>query len=108
MNYAQDLFPEEQRKDPADINVERGEEIMGIFVDIHASGGYVYFPWGFEDSRSPDDEALQALGRKVSHFNDYKLWVSLLSHMKYFDSEYFMIQRSTCIHVAFSHSAPGY
>lgn len=74
VNYAQDLFPEEQRKDPADINRELGEDIMGMFVDIHAYGGYVYFPWGFDGSRSPDDEALQALGRKVAHYNDYKLW----------------------------------
>jgi len=74
VNYAQNLFPEEQQKDPADIDVERGEDIMGMFVDIHASGGYVYFPWGFEDRRSPDDEANQALGRKIAHYNDYKLW----------------------------------
>mmetsp|Transcript_16674 Transcript_16674/g.36049 ORF Transcript_16674/g.36049 Transcript_16674/m.36049 type:complete len:706 (+) Transcript_16674:334-2451(+) len=83
VNYAQDLFPEEQRKDPADINVELGEDIMGIFVDIHASGGYVYFPWGFEDSRSPDDDALQALGRKLAHFNDYKLWAPGSSDFEY-------------------------
>merc|ERR1712071_601842 len=33
-----------------------------------------YYPWGHRDATSPDDEALQALGRKINSFNDYKLW----------------------------------
>ena len=76
MNYARSLFPESQRKsDPANqLDVPLGEDIMGMYIDIHASGGYVYYPWGHEDSRSPDDDALQALGRKLNYFNGYKLW----------------------------------
>jgi carboxypeptidase T len=35
----------------------------------------VYYPWGHIDSKSPDNEALQALGRKINSFNEYKLWV---------------------------------
>ncbi|KAL3817785.1 hypothetical protein ACHAXA_005818 [Cyclostephanos tholiformis] len=70
--YARDLFPEAQRKD--DITLESGEEIMGVFVDIHSSGEFVYFPWGYADLKSPDDEAFQALGRKVAYHPNYKLW----------------------------------
>jgi carboxypeptidase T len=47
---------------------------MGVFVDIHSYGGDVYFPWGYADERSPDDDALQALGRKVAYFPGYNLW----------------------------------
>lgn len=75
-DYARALFPEDQRKnDPeGDKNKPFGEDITGMYVDIHSSGGYVYYPWGHQDSRSPDDEALQALGRKMNYFNDYLLW----------------------------------
>lgn len=71
-NYARALFPEGQRKN--DTNIASGEEIMGIFVDIHAQGGQVYFPWGYKDMASPDDDALQALGRKIAYSPGYLLW----------------------------------
>ena len=75
-DYAKKLFPEEQRKrNPRDERNEPfGEDVTGMYIDIHASGGYVYYPWGHKDAKSPDDEALQALGRKINSFNDYKLW----------------------------------
>lgn len=75
-DYAKKLFPEGQRKnDPkGEMNNPFGEDITGMYIDIHSSGGYVYYPWGHDDSQSPDDEALQALGRKMSYFNDYLLW----------------------------------
>lgn len=71
-NYARSLFPVSQRK--TDINVPFGEDVMGMYIDIHASGGYVYYPWGHKNETSPDDDALQALGRKMHHFNKYLLW----------------------------------
>lgn len=108
VEYAKRLFPEGQRKnDPeGEMDVPFGEDITGIYLDIHASGGYgefslgkmvctfmshfffnafvslrpslsfvvVYYPWGHADSKSPDDEALQALGRKINSINEYKLW----------------------------------
>ena len=74
--YARNLFPEDQRKKfPMEqIDEPFGEDNTGTYIDIHASGGYVYYPWGHKDEKSPDDEALQALGRKINSFNDYKLW----------------------------------
>lgn len=74
--YANSLFPKEQRKrDPVkEMDVAFGEEIMGVYIDVHSSGGYTYYPWGHKNRVSPDDESLQALGRKISSFNQYKLW----------------------------------
>jgi len=76
VDYSKKLFPSSQRKnDPeGDMHEPFGEGNVGIYADIHASGGYVYYPWGHKDSKSPDDEALQALGRKINSFNGYKLW----------------------------------
>jgi hypothetical protein len=75
-DYAKRLFPAGQRKDDpeGDKNVAFGEDNTGMYCDIHASGGYVYYPWGHEDSKSPNDAALQPLGRKMNYFNGYKLW----------------------------------
>lgn len=77
VTYAKQLFPEEQRKDDpeGDMDVALGEGINGMFVDIHSSGGYIYFPWGHEKNKfSPDDESFQALGRKLRYYNGYKFW----------------------------------
>lgn len=75
-HYARKLFPIGQRKsDPEkDMNVPFGEGISGIYADVHSFGSYVFYPWGVRDAQSPDDEALQALGRKINSFNGYKLW----------------------------------
>jgi len=76
VEYAKKLFPEDQRKDDpeGEMKTAFGEDITGVYIDIHASGGYVYYPWGHRDAKSPDNEALEALGRKISYFNSYKLW----------------------------------
>jgi carboxypeptidase T len=114
--YAKRLFPEGQRKaDPeGEVDVSFGEDITGIYADIHAAGGYgafylldrmvhsifvtcrvltlptsslslivVVYPWVFEDSKTPDDEALQALGRKIQSFNEYKLWAGSQPDLQY-------------------------
>lgn len=41
------------------------------------------YPWGHEDLMSPDDDALQALGRKIASFNDYKLWVRRIEYVPF-------------------------
>ena len=40
---------------------------MLIFSMLHKHRGH-------QDNQSPDDEALQALGRKINSFNEYLLW----------------------------------
>eukprot|EP00956_Cyclotella_meneghiniana_P045346 scaffold363892_cov89-Cyclotella_meneghiniana.AAC.3 len=73
---AKTLFPEEQRKvDPlAEMDEPFGEDITGVYMDVHSYGGLTYYPWGFENAVSPDNDALESLGRKVSFFNGYVLW----------------------------------
>mmetsp|Transcript_12133 Transcript_12133/g.26190 ORF Transcript_12133/g.26190 Transcript_12133/m.26190 type:complete len:737 (+) Transcript_12133:149-2359(+) len=77
VDYAKEIFPEEQgrRDDPeGSTNVAFGEDNTGIFVDVHAPGGYIFYPWGHKDRKSPDDDALQATARKMSYYNGYVLW----------------------------------
>ena len=60
--------------------------MSGMYVDIHSYGGYVFYPWGYRDAATPDDKALQALGRKVQHFNGYRLWAGSQPHFVYASS----------------------
>ncbi|KAL7452892.1 hypothetical protein ACHAWC_007767 [Mediolabrus comicus] len=85
VNYARKLFPEGQRKkDPEKQKDEAfGEGISGYYVDIHAFGKELYYPWGFANQTGPDDEAFQALGRKIHYYNGYKLWSSGQPHYRY-------------------------
>ncbi|KAL7506824.1 hypothetical protein ACHAXN_004660 [Cyclotella atomus] len=59
--YAKSIFPEGHRKyDPeGQMNEAFGEDIMGLYMDIHAYGGYTYYPWGHKDSKGPDNDSLQ-------------------------------------------------
>jgi len=47
-----------------------------MYVDIHSTGEYIYYPWGHRDQTSPDDDAYQAIARKMSYYNEYDLWAS--------------------------------
>lgn len=71
-DYAANLFPKGQQG--IDPDNPRGENIMGVYIDVHAYGGSTYYPWGHEDKECPDGEAQQAFGRKVSSFNGHDLW----------------------------------
>lgn len=75
-DYARMLFPEEQRKKDPELQKDDpfAEDNTGMYLDIHSSGGYVYYPWGHRDAKSPNDEALQAFGRKINYFTNYKMW----------------------------------
>lgn len=75
-DYARSIFPADQRKsDPEDMmDVALGEGISDIYMDVHSYGGYTYYPWGHVDKQSKDNEALEALGRKISSFNGHDLW----------------------------------
>ncbi|KAL7460654.1 hypothetical protein ACHAXS_001098, partial [Conticribra weissflogii] len=75
-DYAKTIFPTGQRKsDPEDMmDVALGEGISDIYMDVHSYGGYTYYPWGHVDKQSVDNEALEALGRKISSFNGHDLW----------------------------------
>ncbi len=46
----------------------------GVFVDVHSFWGYVGWPWGFANRRTPNDAGLGTLGWKFTSFNGYGLW----------------------------------
>jgi hypothetical protein len=104
--YAKRLFPESQRKNNPEAQMDEpfGEDITGLYMDVHAFGEFVYYrkflswshalecnqlspphkisftsspsilAWGHKNKKSPDNESLEALGRKISSHNGYKLW----------------------------------
>ncbi|KAL7434819.1 hypothetical protein ACHAXM_004350 [Skeletonema potamos] len=78
VNYANRIFPESQRRsDPeGQMNDPLGDDIMGMYLDIHSTGEFIYYPWGHRNDRSPDDDAFQAIARKMSYYNGYNLWAS--------------------------------
>jgi len=57
-DYAKQLFPAEQRRDDPEgsMDVAFGDDVMGIFVDVHAPGGYIIYPWTHDDSKTEDDD----------------------------------------------------
>lgn len=79
LEYAASIFPLEQRKgnlqvSEANYNTPFGKNSEGVFIDVHSHGQYVGWPWGFINQRTPNDEGLGALGRKLASFNGYGLW----------------------------------
>eukprot|EP00984_Skeletonema_dohrnii_P018634 scaffold8735_cov156-Skeletonema_dohrnii-CCMP3373.AAC.1 len=78
VNYAMRVFPESQRRSDPEKQMDEalGDDIMGMYVDIHSTGEYIYYPWGHRDQTSPDDDAYQAIARKMSYYNEYDLWAS--------------------------------
>lgn len=78
INYAKKVFPESQRRDDPEkqMNEPLDEDIMGVYIDVHSTGQYIYYPWGHRNAKSPNDDAFQAIARKMSHYNGYDLWAS--------------------------------
>ena len=79
LEYAASIFPSEQRKgglqySEANYNTPFAKNSEGVFIDVHSHGQYVGWPWGFANQRTPNDEGLGALGRKLASFNGYSLW----------------------------------
>ena len=89
VQYAAALFPASQRKG----NVQQSEAgyntafpdstTEGIFLDMHSHGGYVGWPWGFKNEKTPNDESLGALGRKLASFSGYSLWAPKMPNRLY-------------------------
>jgi len=79
LEYAASIFPTGQRKGSvqfsvANYNTPFSKYSQGVFIDVHSHGQYVGWPWGFANQRTPNDEGLGALGRKLASFNGYRLW----------------------------------
>lgn len=52
-------------------NDAAADDTAGIFVDIHSFGQLVLWPWGYTTSVTPNDNQLQALGKRTAFFNNY-------------------------------------
>ena len=46
----------------------------GLFIDVHSSGDFIYFPWGMDDSPSPNHLPLLTMAAKLAKPGDYELW----------------------------------
>lgn len=68
-NYVRSQFPD-QRED--DLSAMAPVTSTGLFLDVHAYGNLVLWPWGFTHSLPPNSDGLQTLGRKLAYFNGYE------------------------------------
>jgi hypothetical protein len=67
-DYILTLFPDQRgpgENDPAPINA------TGIMISLHSYSQLVLWPWGWNDSQSPNHTQLQTLGRHLAYFNNY-------------------------------------
>ncbi|MGH2542700.1 MAG: M14 family zinc carboxypeptidase, partial [Ardenticatenaceae bacterium] len=68
IDYVSSIIPD-QREDP--ITATAPLTTTGSFLDLHSSGGFVLWPWGFTADPAPNGTQLQTLGRRYANFNDY-------------------------------------
>ncbi|VAW48348.1 hypothetical protein MNBD_GAMMA02-995 [hydrothermal vent metagenome] len=48
------------------------DDTAGIFVDIHSFSQLILWPWGYTNNVTANDNQLQALGKRVALFNQYR------------------------------------
>ncbi|SHO48978.1 M14 family zinc carboxypeptidase [Desulfopila aestuarii] len=67
-SYMSTIFPV-QRDD--DWISEAPADATGIYIDVHAYGKLVLWPWGSTSDSAPNATQLQTLGRKFAYWNNY-------------------------------------
>jgi hypothetical protein len=67
-NYAYTIFPD-QRDDP--ITSAAPITTTGIFLDIHATGDVILWPWGFTSNPPPNGDGIVTLARKMGYYSGY-------------------------------------
>jgi hypothetical protein len=78
--YIQNLFPQATKRGPNAAVAESRwmeacpDDAPGILLEVHAPGGFVYFPWGHEDVVSPNHHSLLTMAAKLAHAGNYTLW----------------------------------
>ena len=53
------------------LNEAAPDTTMGMYIDVHSSGQFVLWPWGFSSSPTANGTAIQTLGRKLAFPNGY-------------------------------------
>lgn len=69
MQYLTAQFPDNRGPDPGD---GVAADAAGVFLDIHSFGEYVLWPYGYTVQDSPDNAALQRMGRKLAFLNGHR------------------------------------
>ncbi len=69
-NYAKSIFPDQRGPDDSDA---APVDTSGVFISLHSYSELVLFPWGFTTAPSPNNSALQTLGRKFGYYNGYQV-----------------------------------
>jgi len=67
--YSGGIFPD-LRADGA--SSAAPDTATGMYIDIHAYGQLVMWPWGYTSSAAPNGTALRTLGRRVAYHNSAK------------------------------------
>ncbi|KAL7544507.1 hypothetical protein ACHAWF_008938 [Thalassiosira exigua] len=88
VQYAKSIFPSSQRKGDLQTSMSNVKTPFpltaeGVFIDVHSHGKLVGWPYGFTNERSPNDEGLGALGRKMASYSGYKLWAPEMPNRQY-------------------------
>ncbi len=65
----EDIFPDQ--REPNDRTTPAPDDATGIYIDVHAYGKLVLWPWGSTSDPAPNATQLQTLGRKFAYWNDY-------------------------------------
>jgi carboxypeptidase T len=78
-NYAKQLFSDTIKKGSvseaqAKIDEACPDDASGIYIDIHSSGDFIYFPWALEDREAPNHRSLLTMAAKLAHPGNYSLW----------------------------------
>jgi carboxypeptidase T len=63
------IFPDQ--REPDDLTTPAPDDATGIYIDVHAYGKLVLWPWGSTSEPAPNATQLQTLGRKFAYWNDY-------------------------------------
>ena len=67
--YSGGIFPD-LRADGA--STAAPDTATGMYIDVHAYGQLVMWPWGYTGSAAPNGTALRTLGRRVAYHNSAK------------------------------------
>ncbi|MCP5108167.1 MAG: carboxypeptidase [bacterium] len=66
--YMMSLFPDQRGPNDSDA---APLDATGIYLDIHASGRLILWPWGWTSGPAPNAAGLQTFGRKMAYFNGH-------------------------------------
>jgi len=67
-DYVRSIFPDQRGPNISDA---APDDATGIFLDLHSFSELVIWPYGFNNTPTPNGIALQTLGRKLAFFNNY-------------------------------------